>query len=85
MIWFPQKGDGDDLRMVLYASEFFANIARKWSIQIDQMCVIRAPHPPRTAFDLMAAVDVHNYISTPFPATYFVHTSFYSTWLYIPC
>ena len=23
--------------------------------------------------------DVHNYIITPFPATYFVHTSFYST------
>jgi hypothetical protein len=28
------------------------------------MCELQAPHPPRTALDRMAAVDVHNYIST---------------------
>ena len=39
----------------------------------------------RSVRRISKSLHVHNYISTPFPATYFVHTSFYSTPLCIPC
>ena len=40
---------------------------------------------PARSDEFSKSLHVDNYISTPFPATYFVHTSFYSTPLCIPC
>jgi hypothetical protein len=70
--------------MVSYVSEFATNFQIQIIISNRLNVLALAPHSPRTALDPKVALDFHNYIITPFPATYFVHFSFYSTPLGIP-